>query len=267
MIIDPEKTARVIAEIAEEEIAARFGRLADGEVDTKTGPKDFVTEADRAGEARLRKALLGLYPGAEFVGEESAAADPSVLDHLRGDKPVWVVDPLDGTANFVEGRKKFGTIVALVENGETRAGWIYAIPDKAFAITSKGDGAMWAGRSLAPLGAPEKPLVGYRAIGNMSEPWKSRLAPRLRSAFETAPMTCSAYGYIEMARGIKDFALYSRCHAWDHAAGVLMLREIGGRAEYVDDGETYAPLPTQGRPLLVTGSDDRWAIVRAALVE
>jgi fructose-1,6-bisphosphatase/inositol monophosphatase family enzyme len=266
MIVDLEETAKRIAEIAEEEIAARFGRLSAADIAAKTGPTDLVTEADHAAEARLKSALADLYPGAGFIGEEMASKDPSTLNLMAEKGAVWIVDPLDGTRNFVQKRKRFGAIVALIENGETRSGWIYAIPDKAFAMASKGDGATWRGRRLAPLAAPEGALKGYRAIGNMAEPWRSRLLPRLRGAYETEPVTCSAYGYIDMARGLYDFALYSRCWPWDHAAGVLMLEEIGGRAEYLDTGEAYRPWATQGRPLLVAPSADRWERVKRGLM-
>ena len=76
MIVDPEKVAGVIAEIAEEEIAARFGKLATHEIDTKTSANDFVTEADLAAERKLAQALSAFYPGAIFVGEEVVSKNP-----------------------------------------------------------------------------------------------------------------------------------------------------------------------------------------------
>jgi fructose-1,6-bisphosphatase/inositol monophosphatase family enzyme len=267
MIVDPEKVAKVIAEIAQEEIASRFGRLADEDIGTKSGPNDFVTEADIAAEEKLALALSGFYPGAAFIGEERAASDPSLVSKLDlGEGAFWIVDPLDGTRNFVQGRAEFGTIVALVVDGEIRAGWIYAIPDKAFAIGEKGGGVTWRGEALgsAPVGAGV--LKGYRAIGSLAEPWKSRIAPRLKEHFETEPMHCSAYGYINLIRGRRDFAVYARCHPWDHAAGVLMLTEIGGHAEYLDDGSPYTPRATQGRPLLAACSGERWRTVRNGLL-
>ena len=266
MIVDLEKVAAVIEEIAETEIAARFGKLSDGDIDTKSSPSDFVTQADRAAEAALEITLKDFYPGAGFVGEESVAGDPSRLNALGGEGAFWIVDPLDGTRNFVQQRKEFGTIVSLVVDGTIRAGWIYAIPEKKFAIASKGEGVRWAGKMLGPLPSPTDAMIGYRAIGNMEEPWKSTLIPRLKESFETAPAHCSAYGYLNLIRGSKDFGLYSRCHPWDHAAGVLMLHEIGGRAEYLDDGSDYAPLASQGRPLLIAGSAARFERVRSVLL-
>ena len=266
MIIDLDAVARAIEEVAQTEIAPRFGRLKSGDIDTKTGPNDFVTEADRAAEKALSHAFANIYPGAAFIGEEAAAADPSILDALKGEGAFWIVDPLDGTRNFIQGRDEFGTIVALVENREIRAGWIYAIPDKAFAMASAGDGATWGGERLASLPAPKRISRGYRAIGNLNEPWKSELVPKLRATFATEPARCSAYAYIHMARGRADFGLYSRCSPWDHAAGALTLRELGGKCAYLDDGSPYAPVATQGRPMLSAGTAEAWERVRDALI-
>jgi len=267
MIVDPERIAGVIAEIAEEEIASRFGKLAAGDVDTKSGPNDFVTEADLAAERQLEKALSAFYPGATFIGEERATTDPKLVSALETNEGAfWIVDPLDGTRNFVQGREEFGTIVALVVDGETRAGWIYAIPDKSTAMAEQGEGVTWRGERLQPLTPKEGALQGGRAIGNLQEPWRSRLVPRLKETFQTSPISCSAYGYIRLATGEWDFGLYARVHPWDHAAGIAMLGEIDGRAQYLDTGEGYTPRTVQGRPLLVAGSADHWEQVRSTLL-
>lgn len=259
MIVDPEKVAGLIAEIAEEEIMTRFGALAEGDIDTKSGPNDFVTAADHAAEARLEKALCGLYPAASFIGEEGAAADPALTDRLASeDGAFWIVDPLDGTRNFVHGREEFGAIVALIEKGEIRQGWIYAIPDKACAVASHGDGATWRGERLGSVPAKEDNLLGYRAVGSLQGAWKDEWLPRFREQFETEPARCSAYAYINLVRGRRDFAVYSRVYPWDHAAGVLMVREVGGKAAYLGSGAPYRPRVAVGTPMLATGSSEVW---------
>lgn len=263
MIVDPEKVAGLIAEIAEEEIMTRFGALAEGDIDTKSGPNDFVTAADHAAEARLKQALSGLYPGAAFIGEEGAAADPSLTARLdKEEGAFWIVDPLDGTRNFVHGREEFGTIVALIEKGEIRQGWIYAIPDKGCAIGSKGDGADWRGEKITAPAPKRTELQGYRGVGSLQGKWKDEWLPRFRESFETEPARCSAYAYINLARGLRDFSVYSRVYPWDHAAGVLIVREIGGKAAYIADGAPYLPRVAVGTPLLITRSEAEWDIIR-----
>ena len=264
MIVDPQKVADIIAEMAAEEIAPRFGKLDEQDIDSKTGPNDLVTIADKRGEEKLARALGEIYPAAGFIGEEIASENPQCLDALEGEGAFWVVDPLDGTRNFVQGRAEFGTIVALVENGEIRQGWIYAIPEETFAIASLGDGVSWAGERLRP---PETALSigGYRAIGSLREPWKSQMVPPLREHFITEPAHCSAYAYLELILGKKAFSFYSRCHPWDHAAGVLMVRELGGKAVYLDTDEAYTPVEEQGRPFLVSPNQQNWRELEAVL--
>ena len=98
MLVDSARIERLIAEIAAEEVMPRFEKLEAGDVSEKS-PGDLVTIADVATERRLTPALLDALPGSRVVGEEAAAADPRILDQLAGDDPVWVVDPIDGTAN------------------------------------------------------------------------------------------------------------------------------------------------------------------------
>ena len=267
MIVDPDSVAAIVREIADEEVGERFGKLQAGDIDTKSGPNDFVTLADRAAEAKLKQALSDLYPAAGFIGEEGAAADPAIVKALHGDGIFWIVDPLDGTRNFVQGRKEFGSIIALVENGELRQGWIYAIPDGKLAIGSMGDGVVWGDDKLGPLPPANDELKGSRAIGNIDEKWKPTIVANLRSRLGTETIPCAAYSYLGLLQGKRDFALYSRCSPWDHAAGILMLREIGGDARYIDKDEAYSPPVSQGRPMLVAGSPDRYRRVCDKLLD
>ncbi|MEM8935499.1 MAG: inositol monophosphatase family protein [Pseudomonadota bacterium] len=267
MIVDLDAVTRAIADIAATEIVPRYGKLSEDAIGTKSGPQDFVTEADHAAEDALARVLSDIYPAAKFVGEERAASDPDLVSGLDSDDAFWIVDPVDGTRNFIEQRDEFGTIVALVEGREIRAGWVYAVLQQKCAVASLGDGAAWDGQALSALEPPAGPLRGQRAIGSFKEPWKSLLPDRMREAFETEPTRCSAFAYLRMAQGHRDFGLFSRSHPWDHAAGVLILREIGGVATYLDTGKPYTAVDTLGRPLLVSGSQDRFDRVRETLME
>src|SRR5689334_12949265 len=100
-----------IRAVVAEEVLPRWRKLSDGDVVEKNGPNDLVTIADRRAEERLTERLTALLPGSVVVGEEAVSADASVLQRLGGDAPVWVIDPIDGTAAFVRGEDGFATLV------------------------------------------------------------------------------------------------------------------------------------------------------------
>lgn len=264
---DPSRVAAVIAEVSATEIAPHFGRLEKEAVRQKSSPTDLVTRVDEAAEAALRKALGALAPRAGFIGEEAAAADPSIVAALSGEGAFWVVDPLDGTRNFVNGTPEFGTIVAYVENGAALMGWIYAAPERRCAIAVAGEGVEWDG--AAPVTAPlsNDPPLGLRSTGWLTPEWRDRLTPSLRRNLASQPGHCSAYAYLRLMRGEVDFKLSSRIHPWDHVAGALILTELGGRAAFLESGEPYSPRDTVDAPLLAAAPGRDWSDIARRLME
>src|SRR6185437_12134645 len=113
---DLDRIARIIRDIAAVEIVPRFRMLAAGDIREKR-PGDLVTIADLEAEKRLMRELEAAMPGTVALGEESVAADPTRLDLLAGEVPVWVIDPIDGTGNFAKGDARFAVIIAFVTRG------------------------------------------------------------------------------------------------------------------------------------------------------
>lgn len=264
-VIDAEKVAALIADIAETEIAPRYGKLKSHEIREKSGPTDLVTEVDEATERALRAALMDIRPDAAFVGEESAAADPRVAEALRTGGAAWIVDPLDGTRNFVNGVDEFGTIVAFIENGRTEAGWIYSVPEKKIAIGVRGEGASWGGGKIVVKKPAGERLVALRSFGFLPPARADYMRALLKENFDSRPGYCSAYAYIALSRGLVDVKISSRIHPWDHAAGALLVEEAGGRVAWLDDGAAYAPQPTADRLLLGTAPGRDWDRVAEVL--
>lgn len=117
-----DEVAALMNRVAAVEVMPRFRALASDEIVEKS-PGEVVTTADRESELRLSDGLAALGLGARIVGEEAASRDPALLDKV-GEGLVWLVDPLDGTANFAAGHGPFGMMVALVEDGIPLAGWM-----------------------------------------------------------------------------------------------------------------------------------------------
>lgn len=267
MTPNPSRVAAVIAEIAATEIAPHFGKLDKSAIRAKSSASDLVTRVDEAAEAALRKALGALAPGAGFIGEEAAAADPSIVGALAGEGCYWVVDPLDGTRNFVGGIREFGTIVAYVDNGRTLMGFIHAVPEAATAIAVAGEGVRWKG--AAPDVAPpagELPQ-GLRSTGWLAPQWRDRLTASLKRNLASRPGHCSAYAYLKVMTGEVDFMLSSRIHPWDHAAGALILQELGGRTAFLASGENYGPRDSVDAPLLATAPGRDWRAIALRLLD
>ncbi|GAA1921211.1 hypothetical protein GCM10009753_62610 [Streptantibioticus ferralitis] len=124
--MDDVAVGETIRAVAAEEVMSRFRRLAAEDIVDRAGPQPLVTTADRRAEERLTEALTVLLPDSLVVGEQAAHSDPALLDRLHGRTPVWIVDPVDGTADFVRGDPHFATLVALVEDGQPSASWTYA---------------------------------------------------------------------------------------------------------------------------------------------
>lgn len=263
---DPERVAAIIREIAEAEMLPHYRKLGAGAVKTKEGPADLVTIVDEAVEKALKRRLLEVTPGALFVGEEAAAADPAITNEIRRGERCWIVDPLDGTRNFVNGVDEFGTIVAYVESGVTTAGWIYAAPLREIAIAAKGDGVIWRGEAVRTKRQAAPKPAGLRSTGWLKPEWRDRLVTSLKTNATSRPGHCSAYAYLKLMEGEVDFKLSSRIHAWDHAAGTLMLNELGGEARWLDTKEPYAPQPSADRPLLATAAGRDWSAIASLLL-
>ena len=115
MSIDAETVCDLIRDVSARIIDPRFRSLNDHQIHQKK-PGDFVTDADRQAEKELGAALTK-HAGGVVVGEESAFADPTILDAVPDADLAWVIDPIDGTKNFVHGSADHGVMLAELNRG------------------------------------------------------------------------------------------------------------------------------------------------------
>ncbi|MCT7353755.1 inositol monophosphatase [Streptomyces sp. 15-116A] len=235
-----------VREAAAREIMPRWRRLAEHEVDRKSGPHDLVTDADRKAELYLTKTLAALLPGSVVVGEEAVHANPASYEAIRGDAPVWIVDPVDGTRPFVHGDTGFCTLVALARGGVLHASWTYAPARDQLATAVRGQGAFLDGERLH-AGPPEAGRALRVATSHPDYTTEEQKRALLGLWTEgLAPRSCGSAGleYLSIARGDLDAVAFSWEAAWDHAAGLLLVEEAGG-----------AHLTRAGEPFRITGGN------------
>ncbi len=218
-------------------ILPRYQQLAASEIIEKAA-NDVVTIADGEAEAILAEGLALLLPEAAIVGEEAAHADPALLNRL-GDALCWIIDPLDGTNNFAAGRPPFGIMVALAEQGETIAGWILDPLTGRFCHAARGGGAFVDGTRITARASGQTPPIAGISLMFMDlakrEGMKIHIAPHY--TLVDIPR-CAAEQYPRLVLGQNDVSIFERTLAWDHAAGVLLLNEAGGKAAR-PDGTPY----------------------------
>ncbi len=266
---------RVVAELlrdaARVEIMPRFRNLGEGAVKMKTGPLDLVTEADEAAELRITAALRREFPGCVVIGEEAASARPELLRDLAGAELAFVVDPVDGTANFAAGLALFGVMAAVFRRGEI-VGSVILDPicdDAALALRGEGawsetpDGKRRDMRVAAPV--PVGEMSGNVSWRFMPEAQRYQVCARLPRLAACWDYRCSAHAYRMTAAGHGHFLFYYRLYPWDHAPGWLLHREAGGYSARFD-GRPYDPGDVYSG-LICAPDRDGWEAVRAALLE
>lgn len=219
-----------------------FARFTPGEIEAeyKAG-HDPVTEADRAVDAALRQNLLR--QGEGWLSEESVD-DPSRLEKSR----VWVVDPLDGTREFVIGLPEFCVSIAFVEHGRPVAGGIYNPATKETIIGSIDSGVLYNGQPARP--SQKTSLKGAVILASRSEIKRGEWQPFAGGEFEVRAMGSVAYKLALVAAGRADvtFTLTPK-HEWDVAAGAALVQSAGGFVATLDN----LPLRCNNRNPLLSG--------------
>jgi myo-inositol-1(or 4)-monophosphatase len=220
--------AEVAALLAAAELERWRGRFTARE----KGPADLVSEADLAAQAAIRDSLLGLFPDFGFMGEEDVAdgSHPYTID--AGGPPTWVVDPLDGTSNYVHDVPAYCVSIGLVYGGEPVVGVIHDPRMGETFAAAQGLGATLNGR---PTRVRDNPQLAAAMLATGFSPDFKRQAKSLAMWTRFSSMTralrrtgSTALNLAYVAAGRYDGYWAFDNFAWDVAAGACLIREAGG---------------------------------------
>lgn len=194
--------------------------------DTKSSAVDVVTEADRAVEALLRQRILAERPDDAILGEEDA-------DHPGTSGVRWVIDPIDGTVNYLYGLPDCAVSVAVELDGEVVAGAVVTIPDGVEYAAALGRGATRDGKPIdvrpTPPVAERLVLTGFGYIREVRAHQGRCVAALLPQVRDIRRMGSCALDLCRVAEGSADGYVEEGPQPWDWSAGGLVLREAGGR--------------------------------------
>ncbi len=263
MTVDVHELAEVAVEVARAaaDLVRERARGTVTVADTKTSAIDVVTEADRATEELIRERVLARRPDDAFLGEEG--------DDVPGTTGVrWVVDPIDGTVNFLYGLPQYAVSIAAEVDGEAVVGVVVDVAKHVEYVARPGaDGVVRATRNGEPIAVRTPGPLGERLVGTgfsylaevkvVQAAAAARLLPRIR---DLRRLGSCALDLCLVAEGTLDAYVEEGVNPWDHLAGGLIARAAGARTE--------AGVGAGGLPLLLCapthGFDELWEATRLA---
>lgn len=238
---------------AELNVAIAAARAASAEIAERPrhvehkGRIDLVTDADRRAEAACRAVFARETPGIGVLGEEGGGQQGGVR---------WVVDPIDGTTNYVHGFPFYATSVALEVDGRSVVGAVLDHPRNRLFTAIRGQGAFCDGQRLAvsPTDALSDALCATGFPYDRAERLEALMRPVhavLRATQGIRRAGAASLDLCMVAAGAIDAYWEQGLGAWDVAAGALLVEEAGGRVTRLDgsvpDGQPTSPLATNGR--------------------
>ncbi len=258
-----EQVTVAMRDVSERIILPRFNQLGEGDVRAKTSATDLVTVADEESEIALGLALREFLPGSLVIGEEAAAANPNVLEHLLSEDYVWIIDPIDGTSNFVHGRAVFAVMIALMHKGETIMGWIHEPLENRTLVGERGAGSQRFGDGKSVYLRVSVPQT--QNLETMVAAVYNPLAAPLKTKFaRITRLGSAAHDYWALVENRTQVICYNRLKPWDHAAGALIHTEAGGYNRLLT-GERYNAAAANQAGLLAAPSEEIWRTVRALI--
>ena len=224
------------------------------------GPQDYLTEVDGEAEDMIAAHLIEAFPLDGFIGEETAGRP------VREGGAVWVVDPIDGTANFARGVGHFCVSIACVLEGQIEVGVIYDPVREELFSARRGGGSFLNGSAVKPSAATSLANATVEVGWNMRAgaarylDLVGRVVLRGAAPFRTGS---GALGLTYVAAGRRDGYVEQHMNAWDCLAAILLVQEAGGYVSQYLAGDGL----TKGNPIIACAPGMKDALVSAVEIE
>ncbi|MFC4320329.1 inositol monophosphatase family protein [Litchfieldia salsa] len=197
-------------------------------IQTKSNADDLVTNMDKETEQFFIRNINHTYPSHKILGEEGFGHKLTDLEGI-----IWIIDPIDGTMNFVHQQRNFAISVAVFENGIGKLGYIYDVVHDELYHAIKGEGAYVNDARIPDL----RDTNLSEAVIGINATWVTEntrinpqiLAPLIKDVRGTRSYGSAALEIAYVVTGRLDAYMTMRLSSWDFAAGIVLIEEVGGR--------------------------------------
>ncbi|MBS4217892.1 inositol monophosphatase family protein [Bacillus sp. FJAT-49711] len=195
------------------------------QIDTKADANDLVTNIDKEIEQFFTNHIRKKFPTHKILGEEGFGDEVKNMDGV-----IWIIDPIDGTMNFVHQQRNFFISIGIFENGVGMLGYLYDVVHNELYYAKSGEGAYWDDMKLPMLENVKvsEAVIGFSATWLTSDNPKNSLLSLVKDVRGTRSYGSAALEFAYVATGRLDAYISMKLSPWDFAGGKIIVEEVGG---------------------------------------
>ena len=275
LIIDKEDTRKkiidyiseLLVEVNKSIILKYYKNLSSKHIDTKSSDDDFVSIADKESEIYIVKNLIGFLNINQYIGEETSYSNKDDHKLLKKNGLYWVIDPIDGTKNYINGKNEFCSMISLVFNSIPIASFVYCPLKDLLVYAFKGFGTYSLKiktKKIDQLRIQQNSftnIVGSGGTKGIHEPLRQKVLQNLRKYTNRLFIGSAGIEAIMLASNETQFVFHGRVTPWDHSPLDLIIKESGGCVYMLND-KTEFNIFSEG-PILAASNDQIWKNIRS----
>ena len=244
-----------------------YKNLNPKHINTKSSDDDYVSIADKESEIYIVKNLIGFLNINQYIGEETSYSNKDDYKSLEKNALYWVIDPIDGTKNYINGKNEFCSMISLVFNSIPIASFVYYPFKNLLVYAFKGFGAYSVEiktKKIIQLRIRQDSfanIVGSGGTKGIQEPLRQKVLQNLRRYTNRLFIGSAGIEAIMLASNETQFVFHGRVTPWDHSPLDLIIKESGGCVYMLNDKAEFN-IFSRG-PILAASNDQIWENIRS----
>ena len=244
-----------------------YKNLSSKHINTKSSDDDYVSIADKESEIYIVKNLIGFLNINQYIGEETSYSNKDHYKSLEKNALYWVIDPIDGTKNYINGKNEFCSMISLVFNSIPIASFVYYPLKNLLVYAFKGFGAYSLEiktKKIIQLRIQQNNFDNIRGSGGtkgIQEPLRQKVLQNLRRYTNRLFIGSAGIEAIMLASNETQFVFHGRVTPWDHSPLDLIIKESGGCVYMLNDKAEFN-IFSRG-PILAASNDQIWENIRS----